>query len=121
MDEYFVLHALFLGVMTYFLSKLYYMIEKLVNSLETEVQRTQYTLHNQPLIEFPEIKIPPPPPPPIPDKWFERMEEHLSKEAKIDLSEIEKKINDMSYAQIKIDKLDKFFVWNNTMQEWRRR
>jgi hypothetical protein len=120
MDEYFALNALFVTIMTYFLSKLYYMIEKLVNSLETEVQKTQYTLHNQPSIEFPEIKIPPPPPP-IPDEWFERMEEHLSKVPEIDLSEIEKKINDMSYAQIKIDKLDKFFVWNDTLQEWRRR
>jgi|TARA_R110000824_G_scaffold278492_4_gene466754 hypothetical protein len=120
MDEYFVLNALFLVMMTYFVSKLYRMIEKLVNSLETEVQRTQYTLHNQPPIEFPEIKVPPPPPP-IPDKWFERMEDYLSKEPEIDLSEIEKKINDMSYAQIKIDKLDKFFVWNDTTQEWRRR
>jgi hypothetical protein len=120
MDEYFALNALFVTIMTFFLYKIYDMVEKVVNALETEVQRSQYSLHNQPPITFPKIKIPPPPPP-IPDEWFERLEEHLSKEAEIDLSEIEKKINDMSYAQIKIDKLDKFFVWNDTVQEWRRR
>ncbi len=120
MDEYFALNALFVTIMTFFLYKMYDMVGKVVNALEIEVQRSQYILHNQPPIIFPKIKIPPPPPP-IPDEWFERLEEHLSKEAEIDLSEIEKKINDMSYAQIKIDKLDKFFVWNDIVQEWRRR
>ena len=120
LDEYFVLNALFLVVFTIVAYRYYVLLENIVKHLEIEMSKTQYAVSNQPPIEIPEINIPPPPPP-IPDEWFERMEQHLSKVPEIDLSEIEGKINAMSKEQIKIQKLDKFFTWNEGRQEWIRR
>ena len=120
LDEYFVLNALFLVVFTIVAYRYYVLLENIVKHLEIEMSKTQYAVTNQPPIEIPEINIPPLPPP-IPDEWFERMEQHLSKVPEIDLSEIEGKINKMSKEQIKIQKLDKFFTWNEGKQEWIRR
>ena len=120
LDEYLVLNTLFLVVFTIFAYRYYILLENVVKHLEIEMSKTQYAVKNPPPMEIPDINIPPPPPP-IPDEWFERMEEHLSKVPEIDLSDIEGKINAMSKEQIKIQKLDKFFTWNEGRQEWIRR
>ncbi|MHA1169589.1 MAG: hypothetical protein ACTSRU_17315, partial [Candidatus Hodarchaeales archaeon] len=127
MDEYFILNLIFVSVMTYFCYRIYNLVEKMVIQLETEVQKTHYSFKNhQPEIKMPEIKIPPPPPP-IPDEWFERMEEHLTKIGDVEgeVESIKEKVVKIDKDRVKIEKLErvpsherKFFLWNAETQEW---
>lgn len=146
MDEYFALNAIFVGIMIFYFHKMYELVGKMVSVMEVEFQKTHYTLQNQPPIEMPTIEIPPPPPP-IPDEWFERMEEHLSKVPEIDLSDIERKIkknvsesmenynfNDTEPELLEIEEkieagvpphrinnINKFFIWDDNKKIWVRR
>ena len=114
MDEYFILNLVFVSVMTYFCYRIHNLMEKMVMQLETEVQKTHYSFKNhQPEIKMPEIKIPPSPPP-IPDDWFERMEEHLTKIENVE-SIKEKKLTKVPAQE------RRFFLWNAKTQEWTRK
>jgi hypothetical protein len=79
LDEYFALDVTFGIIMTFFLTKMYYMVDKVVTVMENEFTQPNYQRSNSTSannFEFKPSEIPPPPPP-IPDEWFEENQEWL--------------------------------------------
>tara|TARA_R110001583_G_scaffold46195_8_gene145218 strand:- start:10759 stop:10992 length:234 start_codon:yes stop_codon:yes gene_type:complete len=72
LDEYFALNVTFVIIMTFFLTKMYYMVDKVVTVMENEFTHSHDRFDFKPS----EINIPPPPPP-IPDEWFKENQEWL--------------------------------------------
>lgn len=81
MDEYFALNVIFVIIITVFLTKMYYMVEKMVTVMEKEFAQPNdhFSAPNYSNnLDFTTSQInKPPPPPPIPAEWLEENKEWM--------------------------------------------